>query len=229
MNEINEGKDINVDGVNEEIKKETLEDGKDVKVDNENKDLEVDEKDKKSEKKESADKGKNDKEKDSKEKRSKNKNEVEKIKGELEKAKKKNEEYFDMLQRKVAEFDNFKKRTRKEKDELYKTAFSEAVEVFLPLIDNFDRAVDAMSKDDSSKESIREGVEMISKQLNEIMKNIGVEEIKAVGENFNPELHNAMMHIEDKNYGENEVIEEFQKGYTYKGKVIRHSSVKVAN
>jgi len=147
----------------------------------------------------------------------------------LEESDKKKDEYFHLLQLKAAEFENFRKRTVKEKDELYKRAFVEAIELFLPLIDNFDRAIIAMSKEDSSKESVREGVEMVYKQLSELLKNVGVEEIKTVGETFDPQYHNAMMHIEDENYDANVIIEEFQKGFIYKGKVVRHSAVKVAN
>jgi molecular chaperone GrpE len=147
----------------------------------------------------------------------------------VEEANKKKDEYFHMLQLKAAEFENYRKRTIKEKDEIYNRAFSDALSVILPLVDNFDRAFDAMSKEDSNKESIREGVEMIYKQLLEVLKNSGVEEIKTVGEKFDPEYHNAMMHIDDEQYDENVVVEEFQKGYKYKGKVIRHSAVKVAN
>ncbi|MEN8905892.1 MAG: nucleotide exchange factor GrpE [Clostridiales bacterium] len=165
--------------------------------------------------------------KDRKDKKDKEK--IEKLESEIKEVNKKKDEYLYLLQSKAAEFENFRKRTIKEKDELYSRAFSESIELFLPLIDNFDRAVLAMLEEDSSKESIREGVEMIYKQLKELLKNVGVEEIKTEGKTFDPKFHNAMMHIEDDKFGENVIVEEFQKGFKYKGKVIRHSAVKVAN
>lgn len=134
----------------------------------------------------------------------------------------KNEQY----QRLLAEYDNFKKRTVREKESIYSDSVKDTVAVLLPVIDNLNRALDAF--DDKSSEQYK-GVEMILKQTEEAFKKLGVEEIKSVGETFDPELHNAVMHVEDDTVTENTVVEEFQKGYTYKDKVIRYSMVKVAN
>ena len=132
----------------------------------------------------------------------------------------------EQYQRLLAEYDNFKKRTVREKDAIYADSVRDTVAVLLPVIDNIIRALDAF--EDKSSEQYK-GVEMILKQTQEAFKKIGVEEIKSVGEPFNPELHNAVMHVEDDMVTENTVVEEFQKGYTYKDKVIRYSMVKVAN
>jgi len=134
----------------------------------------------------------------------------------------KNEQY----QRLLAEYDNFKKRTAREKEAIYTDSVKDTVAELLPVIDNLLRALDAF--DDKQSEQYK-GVEMILKQTEEIFKKLGVEEIKSVGEEFNPELHNAVMHVEDDAVTENTIVEEFQKGYTYKDKVIRYSMVKVAN
>jgi molecular chaperone GrpE len=133
-----------------------------------------------------------------------------------------------MLQRTAAEFDNYKKLTAREKEALYSEALCDAVGAFLPVVDNLDRALDACSKE-GSVQTLRDGVELVSRQLKDIMKKLGVEEIKSTGEEFDPQLHNAVMHIEDDAYGHNVVIEEFQKGYRIKDRIIRHSMVKVAN
>jgi molecular chaperone GrpE len=137
-------------------------------------------------------------------------------------------EYLTMLQRTAAEFDNYKKRTAREKETIYSDAVSDVILAFLPIIDNLDRAIQSSSNDNDAQ-SLREGVQMVFRQLIDTMKKLGVEEIESIGKSFNPELHNAVMHIEDDSYDENIVVEEFQKGYTLKDKVIRHSMVKVAN
>ncbi|MCX7842682.1 MAG: nucleotide exchange factor GrpE [Clostridia bacterium] len=152
---------------------------------------------------------------------------VESLKEQLEAKSKKCDEYFNMLQRTMAEFDNYKKRTAREKTELYSEAVCEAVGAFLPVLDNLERAMNAAGTAEAN--SLKEGVEMIFRQLKDVMKNLGIEEIKGVGEKFDPNLHNAVMHISDDSLGEGVVVEEFQKGYSYKDKVIRHSMVKVAN
>lgn len=152
-----------------------------------------------------------------------------KLKEKLEEETKKSEEYLDMLKRKAAEFDNYKKRTVKEKSEIYVNAFCEAMQIFLPVIDNFERAVDAFKDENSKDGNVREGVEMVFKQMKEALKSNGVEEIECKGKTFDPKLHEAVMHVEDDNLDENVVVDVFQKGYIYKDKVIRHSSVKVAN
>lgn len=139
----------------------------------------------------------------------------------------KSEEYFNQLQRVMAEFDNFRKRTIKEKEALYAESVKDVISTFLPLLDNLERAVEASQ--DTQAGGLKEGVEMVLRQFKDLLHKTGVEPIEAVGNSFDPELHNAVMHVEDTAFGLNEVIEEFQKGYTYKGKVIRHSMVKVAN
>ena len=127
----------------------------------------------------------------------------------------------DRYLRLMAEFDNFKKRTVKEKADIYTNAAADAIEAVLPVADTIIRAIE-MDKDN-------EGLRLIEKQLSDALKNIGVETIPAVGENFDPEFHNAIFHVEDESVAENTVVEEFAKGYKYKSKVIRHSMVKVAN
>ena len=132
-----------------------------------------------------------------------------------------NEKYL----RTLAEYDNYRKRTIKEKESIYPEAKATVVEKFLPIIDNFQRAIDSAE----NKDAFYEGVVMLKKQMDEVFTALGVEEIKAVGEKFNPELHNAVMHVEDEEACENVIVEEFQKGYKIGDRVIRHSMVKVAN
>jgi molecular chaperone GrpE len=155
--------------------------------------------------------------------------EIEKLSNELDSKTKKYEEVMDMLQRTAAEFDNYKKRTLREKETLYCEAVSDVVSAFLPVVDSIGRAIQACSTETGGEQSIKEGVELVSKQLKDVLKKLGVEEIASVGEEFNPEYHDAVMHIDDDSYGQNVVVEEFQKGYKFKDKVIRHSIVKVAN
>ncbi|MBQ2889786.1 MAG: nucleotide exchange factor GrpE [Clostridia bacterium] len=132
-----------------------------------------------------------------------------------------NEKYM----RTLAEYDNYRKRTIKEKESIYPEAKAVVVEKFLPVMDNFQRALDSAEE----KNPFYEGVAMVKKQMDEVFTALGVEEIKAVGEEFNPELHNAVMHVDDEEAGENIIVEEFQKGYKIGDRVIRHSMVKVAN
>ena len=132
----------------------------------------------------------------------------------------------DRYQRLLAEYDNFKKRTVKEKEAIYTDSVRDTVAELLPVIDNLLRAVDAF-KDKESDEC--KGVAMVLKQTEDIFAKIGVTEIEAVGQQFNPEFHNAVMHVDDDSFEDNTVVEEFQKGYIYKDKVIRYSMVKVAN
>ena len=132
----------------------------------------------------------------------------------------------EQYQRLLAEYDNFKKRTVKEKEAIYTDSVKDTVAELLPVIDNLLRAVDSFADKDSEE---CKGVAMVLRQTEEIFAKIGVSEIKAVGESFNPEFHNAVMHVEDDSAGENTIVEEFQKGYIYKDKVIRYSMVKVAN
>jgi len=134
----------------------------------------------------------------------------------------------DKMMRHAAEFDNFKKRTAKEREELYAMAVCDTIEKILPVKDNLERAVTAADAEDGAG-GLKEGVKMIQKQLEEVLFAMGVEPIKTVGKTFDPELHNAVMHEENEEYGENTVTEELMSGYTYKGKVIRFAMVKVAN
>jgi len=131
----------------------------------------------------------------------------------------------DSYQRLAAEYANFRKRSQKEKDELYSVVKGEAVKKFLPVYDNLERAL-AQSTDD---EAYRKGVEMIMAQFNKTMTELGVSEIESLGKTFDPNLHNAVMHVEDEDKGENEIVEVFQKGFMIGEKVIRFAMVKVAN
>ncbi|MBP3888783.1 MAG: nucleotide exchange factor GrpE [Cellulosilyticum sp.] len=135
-------------------------------------------------------------------------------------------EYLDRWQRLMAEFDNFRKRSEKEKADSYDYAVSNTVVEMLPIIDNFERAL----KVESTDKALFAGVEMIYKQMMGLLEKLHVTPIEALGKEFDPNLHNAIMHIDDETLGENMVAEELQKGYLYKEeKVIRHSLVKVAN
>ncbi len=138
------------------------------------------------------------------------------------------DEYLDMLQRKVAEFDNYKKRTIKEKEEIYTNALIDTVSQFLPSLDDLERAINSC-QDDAQASNLLHGVEMILQGIKDVFSKLGVEEIQSVGQEFNPKYHDAVMHIEDKEVDNNIIVEEFQKGYKIKDKVIRYSMVKVAN
>lgn len=135
------------------------------------------------------------------------------------------EELTDRLKRNMAEFDNFRKRTEKEKSSMYIIGAKDIVEKMLPIVDNFERGLAQAPEDDP----FAEGMKMIYKQMMTAFDEMGVKPIEAVGKDFDPNLHNAVMHVEDESVGENIVVEEFQKGYTYKDFVVRHSMVKVAN
>ena len=148
-------------------------------------------------------------------------------KSELDKAKEQIQGLSDKLMRKAAEFDNYKKRTAKEKEDFYKMAVCETVAPLLPVLDNLERAVDAAEAAGESG-SVLDGIKMVKKQFEDALSGIGIEHIDAVGKEFDPEKHNAVM-TGDSDEAENTVIEEFQKGYTYKDKVVRHSMVKVSN
>lgn len=135
------------------------------------------------------------------------------------------EELTDRLKRSMAEFDNYRKRTEKEKSSMYIIGARDIVEKILPVMDNFERGMAQAPEEDA----FADGMRMIYKQLLTTMDGLGVKPIEAVGKEFNPDLHNAVMHVEDESVGENIVVEELQKGYTYKDFVVRHSMVKVAN
>lgn len=136
---------------------------------------------------------------------------------------------LDKYQRTLAEFDNFRKRTVKEKASMYDDGVRSTVEKLLTVIDNLERAVAVQEGKVDENDAFFKGVKMTLTQFQEVLHGIGVEEIKALGEQFDPNLHAAVAHEDDENYGENEVVLEMLKGYKYKDKVIRHSMVKVAN
>lgn len=144
-------------------------------------------------------------------------------------AEEKAKEYLDRYQRTLAEFDNFRKRTIKEKASMYDDGVRDTVEKLLPVVDNLERAVATQKQKSEEEDAFLKGVNMTLKQLKEIFKAMGVEEIPALGEKFDPAFHAAVAHEENDEYGENEIIIEMLKGYTHKEKVIRHSMVKVAN
>lgn len=144
---------------------------------------------------------------------------------EIEEIDDKASEYLERLQRLMAEFDNYRKRTEKEKQNVYDLAVSETVTNLLGTVDNFERAL----KQECTDEPFYEGMSIIYKQLVAALEKLSVTPIEAVGETFDPAFHNAIFHIEDETLGDNIVVEELQKGYKYKDKVIRYSMVKVAN
>ena len=138
------------------------------------------------------------------------------------------EELKDKLTRQMAEFDNFRKRTEKEKSAMYEIGAKDIIEKILPIVDNFERGLGAVTEE-QKEDSFVSGMEMIYKQIMTTLDSVGVKAIEAVGNEFDPDFHNAVMHVEDEEVGENIVVEEFQKGYTYRDTVVRHSMVKVAN
>lgn len=138
------------------------------------------------------------------------------------------EELKDKLTRQMAEFDNFRKRTEKEKSQMYEIGAKDIIEKILPVVDNFERGIAAVPEDEKAN-PFAEGMEKIYKQLMTTLEEIGVKPIEAVGQEFDPDFHNAVMHVEDEEVGENIITEEFQKGYLYRDSVVRHSMVKVAN
>ncbi len=131
----------------------------------------------------------------------------------------------DKYVRLYAEYENFRKRSQKEREGLYEVVKSETVAKFLPVYDNIERALKQKTED----EAFYKGIEMTMTQLNEVFDKLGVKPIEAVGKKFDAKLHEAVMHVEDDEHGENEIVEEFRKGFTIGGKVIRFSMVKVAN
>ena len=138
------------------------------------------------------------------------------------------EELNDRITRNMAEFDNFRKRTEKEKSAMFDLGAKNILEKILPTVDNFERALKSVPEDKEC-EAFAQGMDMIYKQLLKNLEEVKVVAIDCVGKQFDPNLHNAVMHVEDENVGENTVVEEFQKGYTFKDSVLRHSVVKVAN
>ncbi len=155
----------------------------------------------------------------------------EKKKEEKEKKDKKDEqieELKDRVTRQMAEFENFRKRTEKEKSQMFEVGVKTMVEKILPVVDNFERGL-AQVPEDKKNDSFVEGMNMIYKQMMTAFDEIGVKPIETIGKEFDPNLHNAVMHVDDDTLPENSIVEEFQKGYIYHDQVVRHSMVKVAN
>jgi len=153
------------------------------------------------------------------------KEEVVKESDELVKTKQELEETTDRFKRVMAEFENYKKRSSKEREMLYNSLLADIVSSFLPVIDNLEKAAEAKTED----ENYKQGLELVLKQFKDVLTKFGVEEIKTVGETFDPELHEAVSSIQDDKLGEKEIVEEYRKGYKIGTKVIRHSMVVVAN
>lgn len=135
---------------------------------------------------------------------------------------------LDKFQRTLAEFDNFRKRSSIEKSNMFDNGASYSIEKLLPILDNFERAIDASSEDEKQS-SIFKGLSMIHSQMLEAFTSLGLSEIQGVGSTFDPNFHNAVLHIEDSQLEQNIIVEVLQKGYTFKDKVLRPSMVKVAN
>lgn len=137
-------------------------------------------------------------------------------------------ELNDKVVRQMAEFDNYRKRTEKEKQAMFETGAKSVIEKLLPVVDNFERGLAAL-EEGAERTPFEEGVMMTYKQLMAELEKLEVKPLDAVGKEFDPNLHNAVMHVDDESLGENIVVEELQKGYTYRDSVVRHSMVKVAN
>ena len=138
------------------------------------------------------------------------------------------EELTDKVKRQMAEFDNFRKRTEKEKAQMFEMGAKSIIEKLLPVVDNFERGIAALTEEEKGT-GFADGMEKVYKQMMTMLEEAGVTPIEAEGKEFDPNLHNAVMHIEDENLGENIVAQEFQKGYMYRDTVVRHSMVQVAN
>ena len=145
-----------------------------------------------------------------------------------DKAQAKIDELNDKVMRQMAEFENYRKRTEKEKQSMFEVGAKSVIEKLLPIVDNFERGLSSLSEEEAQG-AFAKGIEMVYKQLMEELSKLEVKPIEALGKEFDPNLHNAVMHVEDEEAGENTVVEEFQKGYTYRDAVVRHSMVKVAN
>ena len=144
---------------------------------------------------------------------------------EMQKLKQELDDITDRYKRILAEFENHKKRSQKERDNLYNSILGDIVEVMLPILDNLENAAKIETKD----EEYKKGIELVLKQFKDTLKSKGVEEIKALGETFDPEVHEAVSSIQDGTKGEKEIVQEYRKGYKIGTKVIRHSMVVVAN
>jgi len=139
------------------------------------------------------------------------------------------EELNDRLMRQMAEFDNFRKRSEREKSQMFDLGAKDIVEKILPVIDNMERGLATVAPEVLETDAFAQGMEKVYKHFMTVLEQAGVKPIEAVGNEFNPDFHNAVMHVDDEEVGENIVVEEFQKGYMYKESVVRHSMVKVAN
>lgn len=146
--------------------------------------------------------------------------------GELEKLQKEFEEHKQQHLRVLAEYDNFRKRSQNEKNAIYNNAVSDTVQAILPIADNIERA---LGQENASAEDMKKGVEMIESQIQSCFEKLGLTEMGKVGEPFDPNLHNAVAHIEDENLGENVIAAVYQKGYKLGDRVVRHAMVQVAN
>ncbi len=138
------------------------------------------------------------------------------------------EDLQDRVKRQMAEFDNFRKRTEKEKSAMFEMGASDVIKKLLPIVDNFERGFKSVSEEELET-PFAKGIDMVYKQTVKMLSDMEVKPIEALGSEFNPDFHNAVMHVEDDSVGENVIVEEFEKGYTYRDTVIRHSMVKVAN
>ena len=182
---------------------------------------------------ESEDNATEEKDEKSEKKKSKKNGETEALKKELEKTKKELEEAKSSLEEKnnkyltmLAEYDNFRKRSTLEKERTYSDAKSDALAQILPVIDNLERAA---SYGGGNAENVAKGLEMTHRSFSELLEKLGIKEIEALGKTFDPELHNAVFHVDDESYGEQEIIEVLQKGYIIGDRVLRYAMVKVAN
>ena len=134
----------------------------------------------------------------------------------------------DKLTRQMAEFDNYRKRTEKEKSAMYEIGAKDVIEKILPIVDNFERGFATVAEEEKENPFVQ-GMDKVYKQLMTMLEGLGVKPIETLGQEFNPDLHHAVMHVEDEEVGENVIVEEFQKGYMYRDSVVRYSMVKVAN
>ena len=148
-----------------------------------------------------------------------------KCKEELQKKQEELDELTDRYKRVMAEFENYKKRSSKERENLYGSILGDVVEAVLPVLDNLENA----SKVETKDENYKQGVELVLKQFKDVLKSKGVEEIEAIGTTFDPELHEAVSSVQDENKESQEIVQEYRKGYKFGNKVIRHSMVVVAN
>lgn len=138
------------------------------------------------------------------------------------------DELTDKYKRTMAEFDNFRKRTEKEKSAMYEVGARDVIEKILPVVDNFERGLKTVAEEEKDNPFV-DGMDKIYKQLIKTLEDMDVKPIEALDKEFDPAFHNAVMHVDDENVGENVIVEEFQKGYMYRNTVVRHSMVKVAN